>query len=363
MARPLRIDVQDGWYHVMSRGTDRREIFTGDAPSAQKAGGTSRDCGHFLELLEEMVERYGVKVHAYVLMWNHYHLLVQTPHGNLSRAMQWLNVSYGVWFNRKHERVGPLLQGRFKSVPIDGEGFWALQASVYLHLNPVRVKGLGLGKRERKAEGLGLSPPPSPELVKARLETLRGHQWSSYPAYAGYAPRPAWLTCEDLWQRARRGGVSVEVAYRWHVETPLKAEVKDMETFGERVRGALAVGSEAFMDRLRRLAHGNPRTQPAVRKWQRELPFTRVIAAVAAQKGESWERFWDRHGDEGRDMALWLGRRHCGLTLAELGAATGGLSAAAAGAGVRRMDQRRLTDAENAKVLNRAEDHLLESET
>jgi hypothetical protein len=79
--------------------------------------------------------------------------------------MQWLNVSYGVWFNRRHDRVGPLFQGRFKSVPIDGEGAWALQASVYLHLNPVRLKGLGLGKGQRKAEGLGLVPP-TPELVR-----------------------------------------------------------------------------------------------------------------------------------------------------------------------------------------------------
>ena len=85
MARALRIDIRDGWYHVMARGTDRRTIFEDE-----------RDHGHFLELLEEMGVRYGVKLHAYVLMGNHYHLLVQTPHANLSRAMQWLNVSYGV---------------------------------------------------------------------------------------------------------------------------------------------------------------------------------------------------------------------------------------------------------------------------
>ena len=94
MARPYRIDIRDGWYHVMSRGIERRLVF-----------GDERDYGHFLELLEEMVERYGVKLHAYVLMGNHYHLLIQTPHANLSRAMQWLNVSYGVWFNRRRRRA------------------------------------------------------------------------------------------------------------------------------------------------------------------------------------------------------------------------------------------------------------------
>ena len=83
MARPLRIDIAYGWYHITNRGLDRRQIFNDD-----------RDYGHFLELLGEMHERYLVRVHAYVLMTNHYHLLIQTPEANASRALQWLNVSY-----------------------------------------------------------------------------------------------------------------------------------------------------------------------------------------------------------------------------------------------------------------------------
>ena len=364
MARPLRIDIPGGWYHVMSRGTDRREIFEGDDRRSPKgAGGASRDCEHFLELLEEMTERYAVRLHAYVLMGNHCHLLMETPHANLSRAMQWLNVSYGVWFNRRHRRVGPLLQGRFKAVPIDAEGSWALQASVYLHLNPVRVKGLGLGKRERKTEGLGWSPPPSPELVQARLATLRGHRWSSYLAYAGYAPRPAWLTCEDLWQRAKRRGKTAAMSYRLYVEEPLKAGVEEIATFSERLKGALAVGSEAFLERLRRRVHGNRREQPAVRAWQRLLPFARVTEIVAKEKGEPWECFRDRHGDWGRDAALWLARRHSGMTQAELGTAVGGMAYPAVGHAVRRIERRRTTDPKLARVLVRLERQLVQNAT
>ena len=85
MARPLRIDIPDGWYHVLSRGLERRLIFE-----------DARDHEHFQELLGEMVERHGVRLHAYVLMHNHYHLLVQTPHANLSRAMQWLEFVSGL---------------------------------------------------------------------------------------------------------------------------------------------------------------------------------------------------------------------------------------------------------------------------
>ena len=102
MARHLRVHVADGWYHVTARGLERRIVFEDE-----------RDHEHFLELLPELVSRYGVKIHAYVLMSNHYHLLMQTPHANLSRAMQWLNVSYGVWFNRRRSRVGPVFQGRY----------------------------------------------------------------------------------------------------------------------------------------------------------------------------------------------------------------------------------------------------------
>ena len=351
MARPLRVDVRGGWHHVMARGLERRVIFADE-----------REHGHFLELLETMVKRYGVRVHAYVLMENHYHLLLETPQGNLSRAMQWLNVSYGVWVNRRRGRVGPLFQGRFRDVPVDGDGAWALLTSEYLHLNPVRVKGLGLDKRGRKGEGMGIAP--SLELVQARLEALRGHRWSSYPAYAGYAAKPEWLTCEELWRRAQQGALSPTASYRRQVEEPLKGGVEEILSFGERLKGALAVGSESFMAKLGRLVRGDRRTQPAVRRWQRLRPFRTAMAAVEAVKGERWEAFCDRHGDCGRDVALWLGRQHCGLTLAELGKEAGGISSVAVGAAIRRVEQdRRSGNRPLQTMLQRAESRLLESET
>lgn len=352
MARPLRIDVQDGWYHVMARGTDRCHLYKDE-----------RDHVHFLGLLEVMVARYAVQLHAYVLMRNHYHLLLQTPHANLSRAMQWLNVSYGVWFNRRYGRVGPLLRGRFKSVPIDGEGAWALRASLYLHLNPVRVQGLGLGKRARKGERRGVAPLPTPELVQARLEALRSHRWSSYQAYAGYRARPAWLTCQELWRRAQRRGLSPVASYRWQAETPLKAGLAEFATFGAQLKEALALGSATYLDRLRSHIHGSRREQPAVRAWQRLLPFARVRELVVEEKGEPWLQFQDRHGDWGRDAALWLARRHCGLTQAELGAAVGGLAYPAVGHAIRRLERRRATDRQLERVLLRLERKLVQNAT
>src|SRR5713226_9346510 len=104
MARPLRIERPGGRYHVTARGNERRAIYRND-----------RDRFHFMEVLAELPERYGVRVHAYALMDNHFHLLLETPEANLSRAMQWFNVSYCVWFNRRHQRAGHLFQGRFKA--------------------------------------------------------------------------------------------------------------------------------------------------------------------------------------------------------------------------------------------------------
>jgi REP element-mobilizing transposase RayT len=98
---------------VTARGNERRAIYRND-----------HDRPHFLELLGSMAERYGVQVHAYVLMDNHFHLLLQTPEANLSRAMQWLNVSRGVWFNRRPSRVGHLFQGRFKALIIEQDADW-----------------------------------------------------------------------------------------------------------------------------------------------------------------------------------------------------------------------------------------------
>ena len=123
MARPLRVDIKDGVYHVLTRGIDRNAIFRSD-----------QDRKHWLDLMAEAHVRFRLRIFAYVLMDNHVHLIVQTPDANLSRAVQWIKVSYSMWFNAKYRRVGPLFQGRFKSVLIDELDGWLLDLSFYVHL-------------------------------------------------------------------------------------------------------------------------------------------------------------------------------------------------------------------------------------
>lgn len=102
------MDFPNTFYHVLSRGNERREIFRDE-----------KDYLKYLEILRKMVERFKIEVHAYVLMPNHYHLLIRTKQGILSKSIQWLRVSYSVWFNRRHKRSGHLFQGRFKSFVIE----------------------------------------------------------------------------------------------------------------------------------------------------------------------------------------------------------------------------------------------------
>jgi len=157
MARPLRMDYPDAFYHVLSRGNERKEIFRDE-----------KDHLRFLDTLGKMVERFKLEVHAYVLMKNHFHLLVHTKEANLSRAIQWLGVSYSVWFNRRHQRSGHLFQGRFKSFLIENDRYFTAMC-LYIHGNPLRA---GVVKR------------------------LLDYWWSSYHAYAGKKPEVSWLTTE-----------------------------------------------------------------------------------------------------------------------------------------------------------------------
>lgn len=154
MGRPLRIEYPGAYYHVTARGNERKDVFK-----------SQKDREQFLQYLESAVTRYDAVIHAYCLMSNHYHLLLETPAGNLSKIMQHINGAYTNYYNAKRKRSGHLFQGRYKAIVVEADEY-AQQLSRYIHLNPVRV---------------GLS---------ARPEEYR---WSSYPEYIGMRKQPEWL--------------------------------------------------------------------------------------------------------------------------------------------------------------------------
>lgn len=154
MARQPRIQLPGGVYHVFSRGHHRNTIFFDDS-----------DFLAFLGQFAAAWRKFGVFVHAYAFLSNHFHLLLQTPTACLSRAMHWLNGVYGQYFNARYEKWGYVFQGRYNAILVDS-GAYFLALSRYIHRNPVEA---------------GLS------------RDAWSHRWSSAPVYAGLAPKPAWL--------------------------------------------------------------------------------------------------------------------------------------------------------------------------
>ncbi|MCP4252845.1 MAG: transposase [Candidatus Scalindua sp.] len=162
MTRPLRIEYEGAFYHVLSRGNERKEIFRDD-----------KDRSLFIEILGEMSARFSVDIFAYVLMDNHYHLLLRTNRANISKSIQWLGVTYTRRFNIKHRRSGHLFQGRFKSFLIENDKY-LLILSCYIHRNPLRA---GIVRR------------------------LVDYQWSSYKIYAYGKPSHSWLMTDVLFSQ------------------------------------------------------------------------------------------------------------------------------------------------------------------
>jgi REP element-mobilizing transposase RayT len=278
MARALRIEFDGAYYHVISRGQRGDPIFLED-----------RDRERFLELLGEMSEKHGVRVHGYVLMGNHYHLLISTPRGNLVKAMKGLNTGFANWFKAKHKFVGGILQGRYKAVLVDGDSYLA-QVSAYIHLNPVRAK---------------------------MAQRAEDYAWSSYKYYLGKRSKPLWLVLgEVLGLFGGKGG-----RYRRYVDQWMKeAVLSPLEIYG--VRGIL--GKEDFIKRAlktvrERLQGTSVREVPAVKGLDRVgVEEIKGIIKKMGPKGKG-DLFEKRKGNVWRKLLVYGLKRHTDLGLKEIG--------------------------------------------
>ena len=325
MARPLRVDVEGGIYHVISRGTERGLIFRDD-----------KDRTHFIDRLAEAQKRFRLSVYAYVLMDNHFHLIVCTPEANLSQAVQWLKVSYSMWFNAKYHRIGPLFQGRFKSVLVDSEEGWLLELSYYVHLNPVRVKKLGQDKAGEAAERLG-AEVPSPEVVAERLAVLRGFRWSSYGYYAGYRTKvPEWLDMVAVLSR-----VANRREYRKQIEYRIGQGIDPV--FSEGMKNNLALGRSEFLDMAKTLCSADRETV-GKRMLRSKIGWDDALSSIEKVKGCKWTEFLGVRGDWGRAAVCYLSRKHAGMTLREIGKAAGGMDYAAVSMMLKRFEKRLPSD-------------------
>jgi putative transposase len=269
MARPLRIEFAGAVYHVTSRGNARQPIFLDRA-----------DWEGFLDILSSVIARFSWVCHAYCLMENHYHLVMETPRGNLSRGMRQLNGIYTQFFNRRHKNVGHLFQGRYKAVLVEKESH-LLSLCRYVVLNPVRAGVVSL-----------------PEQWK----------WSSYRATVGRVNRPPYLAVD--WVLAQFGRKRAEAVrkYRQYV----------MEGFGEKspwesLKGQILLGKEEFAGRLREFLHGKenilevPRVQRFLGRPSLEELFQGERCPGAKKRDEAIYRAYKDHGYYLREIADYLG--------------------------------------------------------
>ncbi|MBW1824790.1 MAG: transposase [Deltaproteobacteria bacterium] len=209
MSRAWRIEFAGAYYHVLSRGNEQRKIFTDD-----------EDRLLFLELIGEMSERFDIEIYAYVLMTNHYHVLLKTQKANLSESMQWFGLTYSRRYNIRHRRRGHLFQGRFKSFLIENDAYLN-QLSYYIHRNPLRA---------------------------GVIERLSDYKWSSYLTYAYGKKSEKWLKTKLILSQYK--GIKKEryKAYRQKVQQYSKEEKSIWEDF----RHGLFFGTQEFISEMRK---------------------------------------------------------------------------------------------------------------
>jgi putative transposase len=208
MSRPLRLEFPNALYHVTARGDRREDIFEDD-----------EDRLAFLQILAQVVSQFNWLCYAYCLMDNHYHLLIQTPDGNLSKGMRQLNGVYTQASNRRHKRVGHLFQGRFKAILVDSDSY-LLELARYIVLNPVRARMVKHAER---------------------------WPWSSYRASVGLAVAEPWLAVDGLLTQFAQRRSTAQTRYAQFV-----AEGVAAPSPWPSLKGQVFLGDVAFVEKMQK---------------------------------------------------------------------------------------------------------------
>ncbi len=283
MARPLRIEFPNAWYHVMNRGAKRAPIYH-----------TDNDRTAFLNILSDVVETFHIEIHAYCLMGNHYHLLVKTPQGNLGQAMRHLNGVYTQRFNFCHRTDGPLFRGRYKAILVDADCYLA-QVTRYIHLNPVEAK-------------IAATPADYP--------------WSSCQFFSKEIKEPPWLTIKPTLQLF---GVK-EKARENYVQFLSEGVDTTTKEFYEKERRGPILGDENFRNRIPKdsTEGKNDSEVPEKKHLHNQIPIATITEKVAEEFGLHPDLLVKngrgrREGSLARMVAMALCRRPGGHKLMPIG--------------------------------------------
>ena len=292
MARPLRVEYPGAFYHVINRGNAGENLFKG-----------IRDREKFLEYLETAIERFSLKIYTYCLMTNHFHVLLETQLPNLSQAIQWVNVSYAGYFNRKYQRNGHLFQGRFKSILVDADEYLK-QLSRYIHLNPVRAN-----------------------LVEHPDE----YKWSSYSTITGKTKEPAWLESALLLSQFGTKRKQAITNYKKFVE---EANTKDLKNPAKDLSGGFILGSPDFVIWIKETflsTRSDENEIPQLRELKPRINIDQIVEAVCREFNCEIETILQkgRKRNVARDVAIYLVRVLSGEKGKNIGEYFGNISGAA----------------------------------
>ena len=268
MPRPLRIEYPNAWYHVMNRGAGYRDIYASE-----------RHRQIFLEVLKEAIDQFGIEIHAYCLMNNHYHLLIKTPEANLGRAMRHINGVYTQRFNKTQKTDGPLFRGRYKALIVEKETY-LLQVSRYIHLNPVAAK---------------------------ITKSLASYPWSSYADYIYKTKKTSWLKVDEV--LAMLNATNHSLAYKKFVAAGVDRET---QSFYEKRNMPIVLGNPAFKENILELVEPQQiqSSQPDYNRTKNFPSMDAVASACVAylkvEKDTLLKRY--RKNNEARKVAIYGSR-------------------------------------------------------
>jgi REP element-mobilizing transposase RayT len=311
----LRIEYEGAFYHITARGNERKRIFF------EKA-----DYDRFKEYLLEAQDKFGYRLHCYVLMGNHYHLVIETPLGNMNKVLHYVNGSYATYINKKRNRNGHLLQGRYKGILVERDAY-LLELSRYLHLNPVRAK---------------------------MVERPEDYRQSSYRNYL-WTQKESLVTTDLILGTLSGDNKVARRAYREYVEKGMDEEIRNPM---ENVYGGVILGGKDFIKQaLGTLKEARlDQEEIARRRELRKFEIEDVIDALCAYFKIPPDRLAEG-GKDLRDMAIYLLKRHTSVMNREIGELFEGLTYS----GVSKANQRFTARMAGDGSLRRAVERILAS--
>ncbi len=325
MARPIRIEYPDAYYHISSRGDGRKEIYR-----------EKDDYELFYEILASSVSKYQIIIYAFTLMSNHYHLIIMTPLGNLASCMRYINGLYSQKYNRRHKRVGHVLQGRYKAILIEDESY-LLEVIRYIHLNPYRAK---------------------------MVESIDSYPYSSHQAVIKIKEREKWIEWYNsdwiLSHFGERKEEAIESYQRFMeegkggTENPLK-----------KAHFGYILGSEGLVKWVQDnfLDKKEDREYKGIKESKVKVSVEEIIEQVCkvmqveirdvvnGKKGKG-------RGNLARGIALYLIQKNCCLTQREMGKRFGNVSNVAISVNIKRFIEEKKEEAGVKKIMGQIGESL-----